>query len=249
MTRIQRAALLAVLAVAAAPSAHAAPTLATHHYSEVRPSLAPPVAEVVVLVAWKSELDQEAALEAVDYWNWLLPQAAERYPQLSGIVLLPRVLGRDAVVAEDAQRARIVIGAALASPVLADLAAGLRGTAVCVVDGSPSAHPMLTVPGMGRRNFAVQGIGHCLGAGTTGTPFHPVCDPNGDCGFIWGDVMGYPFTWGRQCVSTLNLQALAEANAWRTSPDAAWAPDADGGTYAPREAYARTCMPVSMVRF
>ena len=204
----------------------------------------------------------QAELEALAYWDWAIRAAEAEHPQLRFVSYRVKVLGADATP-EDARDARIVVtldGATI--PVAGNgwLGPGVpvgpatdphgRRAQRCVVtnnglEGSEGAEARTLL-----RNFVLHEFGHCLASGHTGESAGLAhCNAAGACYESHPtDVLSRVFGDRRQCLSNLNLQALAVAYGWMTAPGAAWELPPDE-TYMAKADYRETCMPDALRRY
>jgi hypothetical protein len=203
-----------------------------------------------------------AELEALAYWDWTIRQAEGQHPNLRFLSYHVKVLGTNATP-DDLAAARIVVtmdGAVSPANGSTWLGTGLpigpasnpqeRRAQRCVVTNNGLAGTASAEKNTLLRNFVLHEFGHCLASGHTGESVGlQHCNPNGTCYQSHPtDVMSLTFADHRQCLSNLNLQALAVAYGWLTGPDATWQLPPDE-TYLRKTAYAETCMPDAMRQY
>lgn len=205
-----------------------------------------------------------AALEAIDYWNWVIANNRGAWPQLNYFTYTAKVAGCDATPLDFAN-AKIVVNTAMVadpSPFIFHLGLGAPTVAPTALILEGPGHDVCTVwntglgmesgdnPNMRLRNLVIHEFGHCLGVGHTGTSLGlDHCNRNGTCYTSHpSDVMSQVFGNVRQCISNLNVQSLAEGYFWLTGAGATWQAH-DGETYMSKGSYSTTCMPNSMKRF
>jgi hypothetical protein len=205
-----------------------------------------------------------AAMEAIDYWEWMLHDGPFAPARLQGLRFPARVLGADATV-DDLAAANIVVLTGMATdplPFVFHLGLGLPTLPPDVLLGEgPGAAPqdVCTVinSGIGAnpedreparlRNLVIHEFGHCLGAGHTGTSLG--ADHTSRDGTVYEshptDVMSVVFGDSRQCLSNLNVQSVAEGYAFLPGN---WAPH-DSETFLPKTDDDTACMPAALERF
>ena len=205
-----------------------------------------------------------AAMEAIDYWDWMVHDGPFAPSNLQQLQFPARVLGVDATV-DDLVGANIIVLTGMVTdplPFILHLGIGLPtlplnnllsagpGAAsqdVCtVLNTGVGANPGDQEPAR-LRNLVVHEFGHCLGVGHTGTSLgleHTSSD-----GTVYQshptDVMSQVFGDYRQCISNLNVQSLAEGYAFLPGP---WQPH-DAETFMLKADYATACMPGALERF
>lgn len=272
---------LTAIAVLVAPAALAGPSPTTNWFSLINTSHANPTGMTVIVVppayfsyeamvddlSWVSpdalytDPGTQAALEAIEYWAWMLDQHTSTHSQLAYVTFTAKVLGYDATPA-DLLTADIVVNTAMVSdpigfifhlglglptlPATSALFTGGYMTHCTVWNTGLGSTPSDTEP-IRLRNLIIHEFGHCLAAGHTGTSLGLAhCDSAGTCYDNHPtDVMSEVHGASRQCLSNLNVQSVAEAYAWAPG---LWA-NHDGETYMLKSAYDTDCMPASMNRF
>lgn len=285
MPRAHHFAILTTLLLLATPVSQAAsPSPSTNWFSLINSTHTDPTNMVVIIVpaayysqsamvgnqtwigpnALYMEPGVQAALEAVNYWAWMIDQYETTYPQLQYVSYTTKVLGYDATPLDLANAKIVVNTAMLADPAPFVFHAGL-GAPTWPLDwwfDSSQGHDVCTVwnTGFGQsgsasssarlRNLVIHEFGHCLGVGHTGTSLGlQHCNAAGTCYTNHPtDVMSVVSGSARQCISNLNMMSLAEGYAWATGPTATWQPH-DGEVYLAKTAYNTTCMPTWMNKF
>jgi hypothetical protein len=197
-----------------------------------------------------------AAMEAIDYWDWMVHDSPFAPANLQQLQFPARVLGVDATV-DDLAGANIVVLTGMVTdplpfvfhfglglPTLPPLAASQD---VCtVINTGVGGDPGDQEPAR-LRNLVVHEFGHCLGVGHTGTSLG--AEHTSNDGTVYEshptDVMSKVFGDARQCISNLNVQSLAEGYAFLPGP---WQPH-DGETFMLKGLHATACMPESLERF
>ena len=203
-----------------------------------------------------------AALEAIDYWDYMLHDGP--YQHVDGLSWNVLVLGADATPL-DLLDASIVVYTAMVTdplPFIVHFGIGLPTLPPeLLLAGRPGESPqnLCTVINTGiggdpgdqepvrLRTLIVHEFGHCIGAGHTGTSL--ALPHQSREGVVYEshptDVMSVVFGTERQCISNLNVQSLAEGYAFLPGP---WAGH-DAQTFMPKTDYATHCMPSALERF
>jgi len=205
-----------------------------------------------------------AALEAMDYWDWMLHDGPFAAANLVDLSWTAHVLGVDAT-AEDLSNPSIVVLTGMVTdplPFVFHFGIGLPTYPFdSLFEDRPgrSSQQICTVVNTGvggdagdqeparLRNLVLHEFGHCIGAGHTGTSLDmPHQSWEGvEYESHPTDVMSKVFGEARQCLSNLNVQSIAEGYAFLPGP---WQPH-DGETFMLKTDYATVCMPVSLERF
>jgi hypothetical protein len=206
----------------------------------------------------------QAALEAIDYWDWMLHDGPFAPSHLAGLSWTVSVLGVDATP-EDLVDVDIVVETAMVTDPLPfvfhlgiglptfppdDFLIGPPGTYsqdVCTVINTGVGSDARDEEPARLRNLVLHEFGHCIGAGHTGTSLD--LEHQSRDGTIYEshptDPMSVVSGEARQCLSNLNVQSIAEGYAFLPGP---WQGH-DGETFMPRSQYATACMPGALERF
>ncbi|HEX2022884.1 MAG TPA: hypothetical protein VHH36_09215 [Candidatus Thermoplasmatota archaeon] len=282
-TPILAAFAISIAALMTAPTVVAGPSPSTNWFSLINSTHTDPTDMVVLVVpaayytnglvtntSWigtQAACDEpgtRAALEAINYWQWIIGQNTGAWSQLNYVTWTTKVLGCNALPA-DVANAKIVVNTAMVadpSPFIFHLGLGAptypasywidstRGHDICTVWNTGLGVERGDVSNIRLRNLVIHEFGHCLGVGHTGTSLGlDHCDSSGTCYTSHPtDVMSSVHGNSRQCISNLNIQSLAEGYWWLTAAGAAWQAH-DGETYMLKTAYSTTCMPNGMKLF
>ncbi|MBI2013341.1 MAG: PKD domain-containing protein [Candidatus Colwellbacteria bacterium] len=200
----------------------------------------------------------QAAMEAAEYWEWFLAENSQQFTQLSGLSWTIKVAGYNAGP-EEVRTADILIAIAMVGdPIPFVKHSGEArwesnplnsGKPVCITKHEGIGEYQNSQQPVDLRNLVLHEFGHCIGAGHSGAwPETTHCSPRYGCFKNQPDDVMTGHKWNeRNCLSNLDLFALAEAYDWREpiKNDKLY----DDEVFIPKTSWTSTCIPEGMKRF